>query len=205
MRVVGAGLGRTGTTSLKLALEQLLGGRCYHMFEVFGRPDDIPVWRAAMTGEPVDWAALLADFDAIVDWPGAACWRELAAAFPDAVVLHSTRADADTWYASAAATIFEGTRQNRDETDPMLVSWLSMIDALRARHDMDWDDRASAVAGYEAHNAAVLAEVPAERLVQWQPGDGWAPICAALGVPVPDEDFPHLNSTAEFRTRRGWA
>ena len=106
MRLVGAGLGRTGTMSLKLALEQLLEGRCYHMMEVFGRPDDIPVWHRAVRGEYPDWAAFLRDYDAAVDWPVAAFWRELADAFPDAPVLLSTRRDADAWWTSASETIF---------------------------------------------------------------------------------------------------
>ena len=75
LRVVGAGLGRTGTHSLKLALEQLLGGPCYHMTETFGRPDDIPVWHAAVNGELPDWPTFLADYAATVDWPACAFWR----------------------------------------------------------------------------------------------------------------------------------
>jgi hypothetical protein len=78
LRVVGAGLGRTGTNSLKLALEQLLGGPCYHMFEVFGHPDSIPRWVDAVEGRPVDWDALMNGYRAAVDWPAAAFWRELA-------------------------------------------------------------------------------------------------------------------------------
>ena len=95
LQVVGAGLGRTGTHSLKAALEQLLGGPCYHMIEVFGRPDDIPVWHAAINGDLPDWNAFLSDYRAAVDWPASAFWRELADANPDAVVLLSTRSDSD--------------------------------------------------------------------------------------------------------------
>ena len=204
MRVVGVGVGRTGTHSLKLALEQLLGGRCHHMAEVFEALDTVPRWRAAAEGGDVDWDELLGDFVAIVDWPGAACWPELVERYPDAVVLLSTRSDADAWYRSADATIFEATRRVRAAGDPNMADWLGLVDAMCARDDMDWDDEASAKAGYEAHNAAVRASVPAERLVEWQPGDGWGPLCAALGVPEPDEPFPHSNSTSEFRSRSGW-
>src|SRR5438067_1235019 len=97
-RVVGAGVGRTGTHSLTLA--QLLGGTCYHMFEVFMHPDDIPVWQRAVDGEMPDWRAFLGECTAIVDWPASAFWRELADAFPDAIVLLSVR-DVDSWWASA--------------------------------------------------------------------------------------------------------
>jgi|GEM_PF-1149931 len=107
IRLIGAGLGRTGTMSLKLALEQLLGGTCHHMMEVWGHPDEVPVWNVAMHDRPVDWHALLDGYSAIVDYPGAAVWRELADAFPDAPVLLSTRSSAQAWYDSASATIFQ--------------------------------------------------------------------------------------------------
>ncbi len=103
IQLIGAGLGRTGTHSLKLALEQLLGGTCHHMMEVFSHPDEVPVWDAAMRGEPVDYPALLGDYCAIVDYPGAAVWRELADAFPDAPVLLSTRESAQVWWDSASS------------------------------------------------------------------------------------------------------
>src|SRR4051812_27773969 len=101
LRVVGAGVGRTGTYSLKLALERLLGGPCHHMLEVYNNPGQIPVWTDAIEGRPVDWSALLAGYRAVVDWPGVAFWRELAAANPDAFVLLSVR-DPDAWYRSAS-------------------------------------------------------------------------------------------------------
>src|SRR5690242_5128319 len=110
LRVVGAGLGRTGTHSLQLALQQLLGGPCYHMVEVFGRPDDIPVWHAAVNGDQPDWNTFLADYVATVDWPACAFWREMSAANPDAVVLLSSR-DADGWWKSAINTIFAVTER----------------------------------------------------------------------------------------------
>ena len=92
----------------------------------------------------------------------------------------------------------------RASGDPNLAPWVQMVDAMCAREGMDWDDEARSKAAYDAHNAAVRAAVPAERLVEWQPGDGWGPLCAALGVPEPAEPFPHSNSTAEFRSRIGW-
>ena len=89
LRVVGAGLGRTGTVSLKLALEKLLDAPCYHMMEVFGNTDHIPVWAAASRGESVDWDTLFANYRSTVDWPGCAFWRELAERNPSAKVLLS--------------------------------------------------------------------------------------------------------------------
>src|SRR5438270_4593198 len=106
LRVVGAGLGRTGTLSLKMALEQLVGGSCYHMLEVFGNAEHVPMWHAATRGDTVDWDRLFADYTTAVDWPAAAFWPGLTAAYPDAVVLLSTR-DSEGWWRSVDKTIFE--------------------------------------------------------------------------------------------------
>lgn len=198
-RVIGAGLGRTGTHSLKLALEQLLAAPCYHMVEVFGRPDDIPVWQHAVDGDPPDWREFLAEFGAAVDWPVAAFWSELSEAFPDAVVLLSTR-DTEGWWASASHTIFEVGDRGAPPDEPALVAQMAMIRSMfDRRFTPAWREEAAAKAAYEAHNRAVRATVPADRLLEWHPGDGWEPICAALRLPVPGEPFPHVNTTSEFR------
>ena len=202
VRVVGAGIGRTGTNSLKVALEQLLGGTCYHMMEVFGRPDDIVQWQNAVDGRPVDWNALLGDFTAAVDWPVAGFWSEISAAFPDAIVLLSTRSSAEAWWKSADETIFAVGRRGVP-ADDMLHSHMTMIDGLFDRFCPDWRDPEAAQRAYEAHNATVRATVPPTRLVEWQAGDGWEPICSALGVPVPDAPFPHTNKTDDFRAMVG--
>ncbi|HLK10018.1 MAG TPA: sulfotransferase [Candidatus Binatia bacterium] len=197
LRVVGAGLGRTGTNSLKVALERLLGAPCYHMMEVFTHPEHVPVWHAAARGRMPDWGALLAGFAAAVDWPVAAFWPELSAAFPDAVVLLSVR-EPQSWWQSASETIFPAIAEQAG------TAWRAMIDDLfAARFTSAIDDRATAVAAFERHNARVRATVPARRLVEWRAADGWAPLCAALGVPVPSEPFPHTNTRADWRARNG--
>lgn len=200
LRVIGAGLGRTGTMSLKLALEQLLDQPCYHMIEVRSRAH-VDAWKQAAHDRGAgwtraDWDELFAGFGAVVDWPAAPFWRELAAAYPEALILHSTRADAATWFASASATIFERDGGVDD-------AFYDMWDAVSSL-TFDGDERveAIAIAGYERHNADVLAMAPPERLVHYQPGDGWAPLCTALGLELPDTPFPHVNSTEAFRERR---
>ena len=203
LQVVGAGLGRTGTHSLKVALEQLLGGPCYHMVEVFGRPDQRDSWAAAVRGEDVDWASFLAPYRATVDWPAAAFWKELSVAAPDAVIVLSTR-DSEAWWKSASETIFAVLARGARPADDVGREELTMIEALiEQRFTPDWQERDGAIAAYEAHNARVRAEAPPGRLVEWQPGDGWAPLCAALGLAEPSEPFPHLNSTSDFRAMTG--
>jgi hypothetical protein len=202
LRVVGAGLGRTGTHSLQLGLQRLLGGRCYHMLEVFGRPADIPVWHAAARGTAPDWISFLADYDAAVDWPAAAFWSELADTFPDAMVLLSVRDDADAWWRSASRTIFEAIPRLAE--DPTIGAQPAMItDLLASRFTPNWQDEREAKAAYIRHNETVRTSVDPERLVEWRPADGWEPICVALGLPVPDEPFPHVNTTEDFRAMIG--
>jgi hypothetical protein len=195
LRVVGAGLGRTGTLSLKAALEQLLGGRCYHMFETMDRPDDGLVWTDAAQGRMPDWGAFLAGYVATVDWPACSFWRELADANPDALVLLSVRASAEEWWTSASGTIFATMRDGSAGLPP--DDWRRPF--IEAVFTPDFLDADTAMAEYEAHNARVRAGVPRDRLLEWCTGDGWDPICVALGLPVPDEPFPHVNSTADFR------
>lgn len=203
LQVVGAGLGRTGTHSLKVALEQLLGGPCYHMVEVFGRPDQRDTWATAVRGEEVDWTSFLAPYRATVDWPAAAFWKELSVAAPDAVIVLSTR-DSDAWWKSASETIFAVLARGASPDDEAGREELAMIEGLiEQRFTPDWQERAGAIAAYEAHNAQVRAEAPPGRLVEWRPGDGWAPLCAALGLAEPSEPFPHLNSTSDFRAMTG--
>jgi hypothetical protein len=202
LRVVGAGIGRTGTMSLKLALEKLLGGPCYHMLEVFPRPDHVGIWHGAIRGEDIDWESLFDGFVASVDWPSGAFWREQAEAFPEAVILLSTRESADAWLRSCDRTIFEMFRHGPQEG---MGKWYAMVgDLLRERFSKNVLDPEEAKGAYERWNADVRANADPSRLVDWQPGDGWGPICEALGVAVPDEPFPHTNTTEEFRARAGW-
>jgi hypothetical protein len=201
LRVVGAGLGRTGTMSLKVALEQLLGGPCYHMMEVFGHPEHVPRWQGAAEGEPTDWDDLFSGYVAAVDWPTSGFWEPISTRNPDAIILLSTRDSAETWWRSAIATIFH----DMDKPVPAdFAPWRDMWNALAsATFTPDFLDPEKAMAAYERHNAHVRATADPARLVEWQPGDGWTPLCDALGVPVPDDDFPHTNTTEEWAARRG--
>jgi hypothetical protein len=203
LRVVGAGLGRTGTHSLKLALEQVLGGPCYHMLEVINRPDQAAAWHAAARGEEPDWAVFLGGYVATVDWPAASFWQELAHASPEAVIVLSVR-DSEAWWKSASETIFSVVARGAPPDDPGAVAELAMItEVLDRRFTSGWRDRATAIAAYDAHNAQVRATAPPHRLLEWRPGDGWEPLCGALGVAVPAEPFPHVNTTSEFRAFTG--
>jgi len=200
LRVVGAGVGRTGTHSLKLALEQLLGAPCYHMIEVFGRPDHVREWQHAVHGETTDWDHLFDGYAAAVDWPTGAFYDRLMDVYPEAVVLLSSRDDAEAWWRSANATIFQAIdRVSREAPDMEQM----ILDLLDTHFTPGWREHDASVAAYLRHNDQVRERVPADRLVEWKPSDGWEPICRALDLPVPGEPFPHVNTTAEFRSTTG--
>jgi hypothetical protein len=199
LKVVGAGVGRTGTHSLKAALETLLGGTCHHMVEVFAHPEEVPIWIDAIDGNEVHWGELMKPYTAQVDWPGASFWPELSHFNPDALVILSVR-DPDEWYTSCNNTIFAGMHGMIENGD----AWMAAL--LRLFGDRFSDqiaDRGAMTAAFEKHNEAVRAGVPRERLLEWTASDGWGPICERLGVAVPDEPFPVTNTTAQFREMIG--
>ena len=145
------------------------------------------------------WDDFLAGYVAGVDAPFSNCWRELATAYPDAPVLLSRRSSAEVWHRSMDATVLPRTREmlSRDDDDPMVPLFRVIFSDLGT----DIDDRGALIAGYEQWLKEVRAEVAQDRLVEWQPGDGWDPICRALGVAVPNLPFPHENSTADYMAR----
>jgi hypothetical protein len=207
MKIIGVGVGRTGTLSLKAALERLGFGPCFHGRHVLDHPDRLPLWQDAAAGRPVDWRKVFDGYHSTVDWPGASYWRDLIATFPDAKVILSVR-DPDRWYDSVSRTIYpmfgSGT-DPRSKAAHDVVPGLDMMTAFNRR--MIWDgpffngrfeDRNYAIEVFEKHNAAVRREVPADRLLVIEPGDGWRPLCGFLGLPVPDEPYPHLNDPAGF-------
>lgn len=199
LSVVGAGVGRTGTHSLKLALEQVLGGPCHHMIEVLGNPAQTVRWIDAIEGRPIDWSTITGGYVALVDWPGCSFWPELTAANPEALVLLSVR-DPESWYRSASNTIFLAF----DHAPPELEAWMTALRELfRTRFSDDFGNPTAMMDAYERHNTAVRQAIPASRLLEWTPGDGWDPICDRLGLAVPTGPFPMVNTTDEFRAMRG--
>ena len=201
LKVIGAGFGRTGTLSLKLALERLGFAKCYHMMEVVEQPHHAPLWQDAWRGaEP--WETLFDGYAAAVDWPAAAFWEPLMAFYPEAKVVLAMR-EAASWYESAKATIFRSMQEGLRSGDPKRRERMAMAKEIIVDGTFggDLDDRANAIAVYEANVARAKATVPRERLVVFDPHDGWPPLCEALGVPVPNEPYPRVNTASEFHDR----
>ena len=196
LRVVGAGLPRTGTESLSIAFRRLLGGECAHMRTLPGHPFDVgPHWAVALAGGKPDWDLMLAGHAAGVDWPFSLFWREISGHWPGALVLLSVRDSTDTWLDSFFATIAPVIRACAApdwsaKRDPLLM--------MERFAGPDWDSRAAIGAAQDRWVAGVRAAAPADRLLEWRPGDGWEPICTALDVDVPDEPFPWTNRREDW-------
>ncbi|MFW6691561.1 sulfotransferase family protein [Streptomyces sp. MAR4 CNX-425] len=200
LEVIGAGVGRTGTLSLKTALERLGFGPCHHMLGLFGDPGQIPMWRAAARGEPVDWARVYARYRATVDWPGARFWREIAAAFPAAKVVLTVR-DPESWYASAAASIHAAAVAPPPadaEEEYLRLRDMAVEVVWDGVFDGRFTDKEHALRVVAEHDAAVRRGIDPDRLLVYRVGEGWGPLCEFLGVPVPDEPFPRSNERGRF-------
>lgn len=195
LKVIGSGLGRTGTLSTKLALEQLGFSPCHHMVEVFMNPAQVQLFIDAGNGKP-EWDAIFGGYEAMVDHPGCAYSRELAAHYPEAKVLHTVR-DPDKWFDSTQATIFNPERPAPPEGTPMRV----FFDQLYAWYGGDMHDRGFMTDFFRRHTERVIASVPPERLLVFDVKEGWDPLCAFLGVDVPATPYPRENSTQEFQAR----
>ena len=194
LKLIGAGFGRTGTTSIKLAYEQLGLGRCYHMIEVFSHPGATGRWIRAANGD-VDWEEMFNGYTASVDWPGCHFWRELIALYPHAKVLLSVR-DPEAWFASTQATIFSDLTDRASEMPPDFMAMYEKVVAADVGGDVS--DRAACIAAFERHNAEVIRSVPKDRLLVYDVKEGWKPLCRFLDVPVPDAPFPRANTSQDW-------
>lgn len=197
MKVIGAGLGRTGTMSLKFALEHLDFGPCYHMIEFMAHiPEHLPLWTNVIEGHP-DWDAVFDGYASTVDYPGCTYWRQLVAKWPEAKVILTLR-DPDSWFESAHETVLSSRMRNMLAASPIE----RFMDAtVNSDFGDRIDDRTFMTDYFRRWNEAVIAEVPAGKLLVFQAKDGWEPLCAFLGVPVPPEPYPRVNSRENMNAR----
>ena len=192
LKVIGAGFGRTGTDSMREALNILGFGPCHHMLEVNASEEQKRMWREFVAGAPPAWEQLFAGFGSCMDWPSAHYWRELSAFYPQAKVVLTYRS-AESWWKSFEQTIAQGIQRS---TEPESLG-VALVGAKVFGGRID--DRAHAIAMYEENVKAVRATVAPERLLVHSLGDGWEPLCAHLGVPVPAQPYPSRNTTSDFQ------
>jgi hypothetical protein len=209
MRLIGAGLPRTATTTQMIALE-MLGLPCYHMRDMMGDlATSVPQWRKAFEGDG-PWDELFDGKESIVDWPGSYHWRELMDVYPDAKVLLSVRSP-ESWVESMHNTIaaiwfgdnlMHHLAMAQYHVDRAYASWLDVLNDMWVKADIMMSsrgDREEMAAGFERWNQEVIDTVPSERLLVWNPKDGWEPLCELLEVPVPDTPLPNVNDTENFQ------
>lgn len=215
LQIIGSGMGRTGTHSLKLALETIGFGKCYHMAELFQHPEQLAYFEQAERGEQVNWEALFQPhgYHSAVDYPVARYYKQLMAYYPNAKVIHTIR-DAESWYQSALQTIMWATKPSLGRMLNLMVK-LPFSPALRRQMPVlkfdgklinwefgkDYKNKAEVIRRYNKHNEEVLKTVPKEKLLIFNPKEGWEPLCNFLNVPVPDVPFPQSNSREQFVNR----
>lgn len=195
LAIIGAGLGRTGTRSMKAALDHL-GFVTHHMTEMFGHPERVVHLADALDGKPVDWDAMFEGYTAMVDYPGALFWEPLMHRYPDAKVLLTVR-DPGRWWESVEGTIYPKSGVRRDTP---LHRWIRRA-VWDGQFQGRFDDRPFAEQVFRDWNQRVIDTVPRDRLIVYEVGSGWAPLCEGLGIDVPDTPYPHVNTRAEFQAR----
>jgi hypothetical protein len=206
LKIIGAGLGRTGTLSLKAALEELGFGKCYHMIEVLGNPGQTAIWNAAAEGKPMDWDAVFQGYQATVDWPACNFYEELMRRYPDAKVILTVR-EPERWYDSARQTIYYVRNlipRWAAALNPRMRGFRPMLDRLvwDGMFHGRFEDKSYAIDVFNRHNEQVRRVTPPERLLVYEVKDGWGPLCSFLGVRIPEgKPFPHLNDAEVFRSR----
>jgi hypothetical protein len=202
LEVIGTGFGRTGTLSLKLALEQLGFGPCHHMVELLEGPDQLRLWAQAAQDGTADWDLVYRGYRATVDWPGARFWRELTAHFSQARVILTVR-DPRRWYESAAESIYRAASAPVPEGDPVIGQMRQVVGRLVWDGEFGgrFSDAEHAIRVFNEHNEAVRREIPAERLLVFEVSQGWEPLCRFLDVPVPQVPFPRSNDRAAFAAK----
>jgi hypothetical protein len=196
LTVIGTGLGRTGTASLKLALEQLGFGPCHHMKEVLDHPESVPLWVDAFEGKP-NWEAIFSGYRAAVDAPTCKFWRELSTYYPAAKIVHTVR-EPDEWFDSTQASVFAPDAFGLNPTPPYRRFFELN---LRIFTEGGIHDRAFMTSYLRRHNAEVAQTIPKHRLLIYEVSQGWGPLCAFLGVPMPDAPFPLTNTREEYAAR----
>jgi len=199
-KVFGAGVGRTGTYSLKLAIEQLGLGPCHHMEVVLhNMPMQVPLWSATLNGQP-DWQTIYSGFNSAVDWPTAGFFRELIKAYPSAKFILTQR-NPENWANSFEATIYP-LLADKDQAPPEMRAWLEMASDVVAKTGFPGGlDHDGLVRAFMAHIEAVKATIPPNQLLVYEVKQGWEPLCKFLNRPVPSAEFPRTNDRAEFWDR----
>ena len=204
LKVIGAGFSRTGTRSLKAALEELGFGRCYHMEEVLKNPGHLKHWAEIMGGGQADWESLFRGYQSAADWPAAAYYQDLMTVYPEAKIILTVR-DPESWHKSVMNTIYRAGRGffgRFTRIFPVVHQFLNAIEKViwvGIFHNK-LEDKVHTVEVFNKHIEEVKRTVPKERLLIFEAKHGWEPLCMFLDVPVPaNKPYPHRNKGSIVR------
>ncbi|MBS1518083.1 MAG: sulfotransferase family protein [Bacteroidetes bacterium] len=213
LKIIGSGLGRTGTFSLKLALEHIGFGKCFHMIELFQNPEGVKYFRQAERGEQVNWNELFNGYVSAVDYPGARYFENLAEYYPDAKLIHTYR-NPDEWYDSAVETIFMAKNLSPGKILKFGLRFPFSKEVRRRfrvftynrmlmdrEFGKDLTDKKKVIERFKRHTDNVIKKIHPDRLLIFKASEGWDPLCRFLNVPVPDVEFPLSNDRKEFLNR----
>ena len=214
LKVIGTGLGRTGTKSLKFALDQLYEGQCFHMMELLQHPKRVNLLKKGQRKGQIDWDAFFEGYTATVDYPTALFYEDLLKKYPNAKFIHTLR-DSESWYASVRETIYRGKPKNAKDIFRMIYNMIRSADFRRVapvfqysdqliwngQFQSKFEEKAVAIKIYEAHLEKVKATIPAEQLLLYNIKDGWQPLCDFLNLPIPTTPFPNSNNKKEFNRK----
>ena len=213
--VIGTGLSRTGTTTLRKVIEELGLGPCYNSTELFIRPRGIEFWEALEKGDKVDFEDFFKNYNAIIGFPCYIFHQQLKGKYPDAKLILSYR-DPEVWHEDISRTVFESESSHvnkayADEVrsfDPYLADCILRIHGLQKRILEDnyfegrFADKDFAVQRYMEWNEDIKTIYAEDELLEYQVTEGWGPVCEFLGLPVPEgKPFPHLNDPNTFHER----
>lgn len=206
-------MARTGTMSLKHALEALGYNKCHHMIEVIGDESQLPLWQAYLNTGKGDYDSIFKGYKAVVDFPGSIYYKDLMKRYPDAKIILTVR-DPEKWYKSVSDTIYPIPRGFKRFMVSMmglfnpkpryLAKFFKYVDELIWINFFEGKflDKTYALKRFNDWNEEVKRTVPADKLLIFEINEGWEPLCKFLGVPVPNESFPWLNDTASFKNRK---
>ncbi len=216
LQVIAVGPPRTGTSSLKVALQSLGFARCMHMDELFNQPNLVDHWIELFETGKTDFATLFAGYQSSADFPGCLAYRELMAHYPEAKFIVNYR-DADAWYDSMLETVYafvprtaeqKQSLLEKGEQDPRylgIAKTLALVEVylLERHYAGQFADRERTIARYHRFFTEVRETIPASRRLDYRLGDGWEPLCSFLGKDVPTESFPFKNKRQDFITQVG--
>lgn len=216
IKIIGAGFPRTGTTTLKRALEMLGYNKCYHMKELLVNPDMLQHWLKLEATGTTDWEAIYEGYQGSVDFPCYPFYKAHMERYPDAKVILTVR-PFEPWYNSVYQTIWQAGPQNTPEKLQMLAKMAfnprlrKVINCIKFVRRYLWEkqfegrfeDRGFVEEVFRQHIASVKQYVPADRLLVYDVRDGWEPLCRFMNVPVPAEPIPHLNKKENFKSMLG--